>query len=178
MNQMIRRLFVPSAIALLFVLGVLFPVAAEEPAAPPAAKPNVIRIEALIDGKSRLLLKGKTAQWHHLEWAAPGRHEDTKHPTVLNGEKWFPEWPDRPDEENRNCKCKSDKYEKLEPAVPDVVETATVKRVQGRGKVTIVQQPKPDNDHTLIVEFDDNSQGGHNPYVVDVSWNPTSATQP
>ena len=33
-----------------------------------------ITIQALIDGKSQLHLKGNSAQWFHRDFAAPGRH--------------------------------------------------------------------------------------------------------
>ena len=92
-------------VAMILMLSALS-ISLAEPATTPS---NVIRIEALIDGRSRLLLKGKTAQWLNLEYAAPGRHDQTKLPTVLNGKKWFPEWPDQPDEENRRTDANGQK---------------------------------------------------------------------
>jgi hypothetical protein len=73
----------------------------------------VVEIEALIDGRDQLIIQGNTLQWHHLRFAAVGRH-DGRHdgrnkPTVistqLNGVtimdsvEWIPQWsappPDR-----------------------------------------------------------------------------------
>src|SRR5438477_4162564 len=42
---------------------------------------NVIRVQAYIDGRSRLRLQGNTVQWLHVEWAAPGKHGGQNKPT-------------------------------------------------------------------------------------------------
>ncbi|MCP3914703.1 MAG: hypothetical protein GY711_03985 [bacterium] len=64
-------------------------------------------IRAEIDGLSQLILDDDTAQWHHISFAAPGRHfcdsGDPIEPTILGGVEWFPVWPDVPDCENRDC---------------------------------------------------------------------------
>ena len=71
-------------------------------ASPVAAQPatQVIRVEALIDGRSQLILRDDTAQWFHIDWAAPGRELFRNEPTIINGVSWFPIWPDVPDAEN------------------------------------------------------------------------------
>src|SRR5512136_271110 len=67
-----------------------------------------IEIRADIDGRSQLILRGNTAQWHHFDAAAPGRQLFTNFPTTINGVDWYPIWPDKPDAENRECYCFSD----------------------------------------------------------------------
>ena len=84
-----------------------------------------ITIEALIDGRSQLILQSNTAQWFHIDFAAPGRHDDGNNggrfePTVINGVEWLPVWPDEPDSENRNCNCFSDVFEGVVPGISEV----------------------------------------------------------
>ena len=69
----------------------------------------VVENEALIDGRNQLIFQGTTLQWHHLRFAAVGRHDGRNEPTVistqLNGVtimdsvEWIPQWsappPDR-----------------------------------------------------------------------------------
>ncbi|MBI4641246.1 MAG: hypothetical protein HY731_11160 [Candidatus Tectomicrobia bacterium] len=51
---------------------------------------QTLRVQAHIDGRSRLILRANTAQWHHLDFAAPGRHGFVNLPTIINGVQWFP----------------------------------------------------------------------------------------
>jgi len=141
---------------------------------PPAPVPapivpvdQVIRVQAYIDGRSRLAFAGKTAQWFHLQWAAPGKHGGLDKPTVINGQDWFPEWPDIGDAENRN-KMVSNKYDHLDPPLPAANVVATIKKIEARGNVNVVQQPKAANKYTLIVEFDDSRQEGPADYDVEI----------
>ena len=69
----------------------------------------VVEIEALIDGRDQLIIQGNTLQWHHLRFAAVGRHDGRNEPTVIStqlngvtimdGVEWIPQWsappPDR-----------------------------------------------------------------------------------
>jgi hypothetical protein len=45
-----------------------------------------LKVRAYIDGRSQLIINGNMVYWHHLEWAAPGRHLDAEvpQPTYLN----------------------------------------------------------------------------------------------
>ncbi|MHC4648606.1 MAG: hypothetical protein ACYTBJ_24380, partial [Planctomycetota bacterium] len=52
-----------------------------------------ITVKAYIDGVSNLVFKDNTVCWHHLEDAAPGRHEGHNHPTYIGDIEWIPEWP-------------------------------------------------------------------------------------
>ena len=133
-----------------------------------APEPQVLRVSALIDGRSRLILQGDTAQWLHLVYAAPGRHEFRDEPTLLGAASWFPRWPDLPNRENRNCGCTSDVFRGLAPALPRTATTLEVRWVAGRGGTTIVQQPTLENGWTLIVEFDDVGYNASEWYVSDI----------
>jgi hypothetical protein len=129
----------------------------------------IIDIVADIDGRSQLILRGNTAQWHHLDWAAPGREEFTDFPTTINAVDWYPIWPDVPDAENRDCDCLSDVFTGVAPDLPAQpmeigLEILGVDRPdtpwEDYGTVAIVQFPMSENDFTTILEFDDNGPIG------------------
>ena len=128
-----------------------------------------LMVSAYIDGRSRLILQGDTVHWHHLDFAAPGRLDFVNEPTFLNGEAWFPTWPDVPNAENRDCNCDSSTFKGPPPlaAKPQAVELSVV---QARNTVSIVQHPDQSNNHTLIVEFDDNPPGGADWYRIALTY--------
>ena len=131
------------------------------------AQEGNITIKAHIDGKSRLILQGNTAQWSHIGGgaAAPGRHEFRNLPTIINDVEWFPTWPDIPDAENRDCECFSDIFEGVDPALSSNSANYELEEVQAQRPVTIFQSPEAENDYTLIIEFNDVA-GGSDDYEV------------
>ena len=54
-------------------------------------------------------------------------------------------------------------------ALPNAAVTVRVNRKDGRGSVTVVQQPDASNNFTAIVEIDD-SRGGDDGYLLDIYW--------
>jgi hypothetical protein len=56
------------------------------------AQPQELDLTAFIDGKSTLCFTAKGVRWKHLVFSKPGIYEGQKHPTVINGKSWFPEW--------------------------------------------------------------------------------------
>ena len=151
------------------------PAPATTPATAPATQPwkGTVHVQALIDGRSQLMVRGNTVRWYHLEFAAPGRHAGANEPTVINGAQWMPEWPDV-DWENRQVNTFSSFYEQLDPPLPQVAVKAEVKVLHGRGHVLVYQQPSPDNDYTLIIEFDDNESAGSEQYDVEIAYEQTN----
>ncbi len=137
-------------------------------------QPGPIRISALIDGRSQLILRGNRAQWHHLDFAAPGRLWFANEPTVINGQRWFPVWPDTPDPENRDCNCFSDWFTGVFPPVSQTATRYDLRLLQSRSRTAIIQQPTASNDFTLIIEFDDNPEDAGDVYVVDLVPSPVS----
>lgn len=139
------------------------------------AAPNLLTVRAFVDGRSRLVVQGDRAYWHHLDFAAPGRWSDPDYtqphdePTYLNGVAWYPIWPDRPDRENRDCDCDSSETSGL-PPLAQISQTVTLDVEQGRSLVTIVRQPEAGNDYTLIVEFDDDGEDGADWYEVTIHY--------
>ena len=125
---------------------------------------TVLRVRAIVDGRSQLVLDGATARWEHFDWAAPGRHfsnrGEVEEATYLSGIAWYPIWPDAADSENRWCKCESDLFTGLIPAIPEREWTAALEVMEGRGKTAIVEQPTAANGYRVVIEFDDNAPGG------------------
>ena len=68
----------------------------------------------------------------------------------------------------------------VQPPVPARNLAFEVKRIQGRGPVSVLQQPKADNQYTLIVEFDDSVDGGAADYIAEISVakSPAATTEP
>ena len=117
---------------------------------------------AQIDGRSRLVIQGGTVQWRHLASDRPGRHYAT-YPTTVDGETWWPDWPGGE---------YSSTYAGLAPAMPAEEFLASVNVLEGRGSVSIVQQPLAENGYTLIVEIND-TPGGAAWYEIEVlGWAP------
>jgi hypothetical protein len=126
-----------------------------------------ITVRALIDGRSQLILKGKTAQWRHFDNAAPGLHGGRNEPTIINGAKWFPQWEDSDlDPEVRVKKAASDVFDQMDPALPAVAMTVTMTKVHCRDLASIVQQPEAANDFTTIIELNDDQSPGPDWYEV------------
>lgn len=131
-----------------------------------------IGVRAWIDGRSRLVLDGASARWEHLDFAAPGRLECNVgaqvQPTFIDGDAWYPEWPDRPDCENRDCGCDSSVFLGLHQPVPEAEIFPELEVLQGRGSCTLVDWPVAENGYRIVVEFDDNAWGGADWYEIDV----------
>jgi len=136
-------------------------------------KPAPLRIEAYIDGRDRLILQRNTVQWHRLEWDPPGRVGEQTLPTVINDVPWIPDWPDSAATDKPDPKNYSAKFESLKPPLPASSASRAlveIKRIAGRGKISIIEQPSSSNDYTLIIEFNDNSFKGPGYYIVDVAY--------
>jgi hypothetical protein len=125
--------------------------------------PNQIQlhVEAFIDGRSQLILKGNTAQWHHIEAAAPGRWFDHNDSTIINASTWFPTWPDVPTKENRDCNCFSSLFAGVSPPLPASAVTIDVSLIDSPGSTQVVQTPAASNNYTLIIDFNDPGAGQH-----------------
>jgi len=130
-----------------------------------------ISIRAYIDGRSMLIITGNATKWHHLDWAAPGRHGFVNLPTIINGYDWYPQWADVPDAENRSCDCDSSIYENLSPPLPESDMEIELRVIQARHLLSIAQYPTAENDYTLILDFNDNPPGGADWYECELVIN-------
>ena len=130
----------------------------------PEMRSMTIDIQALIDGRDLLIVKGNTLQWHHTDWAAVGRHGGGDQPTIItttsngivqmNAFNWIPGWPE-PAPAGINYEAYSSVLTNYFPALPWSGMTVTLNRITSRDTTTIYQMPAAGNDYTLIFEFDD-----------------------
>lgn len=118
----------------------------------------VLKVGAQVDGLSRLVVQTNRIYWDHVLYTKPGLYFANL-PTILNGYPWVPNWP-------------TPNIANPEPSLPlgahSVFTTNQLVLTQsaGNGTVSIVQQPSPTNDFTLIVQFDDVTAGGASWYEV------------
>ena len=125
-----------------------------------------------MDGRSNLILSGTSARWHHIEFAAPGREQFVNLPTKLGATDWFPQWPDIPDAENRDCNCDSSVFTDLPLAIPRAPSTTKLTITQVRRMPSVLQMPSDANDYTLIVEITDVGFGGSSWDIIDIDVTP------
>lgn len=95
---------------------------------------------------------------------APGRHGCSSsqpfEPTYLSGFAWQPMWPDTANCENVHCRCDSSILNALEPAVPELAAEVAIELIEGRGLCRLIEAPSAANGFRIVLEFDDNPQGG------------------
>lgn len=141
---------------------------ASDPTTPPV--PFHLYVEAKIDGRSNLIIRGKTVTWMHFQFAAPGRETFTNVPTMLDEVAWQPVWPDVPNAENRDCNCRSSTFDALPVGLPTVPSMVTVTHVKGRRTTTpsAIELPTSANDFTLVLEFSDIGLGGSDIYGANI----------
>lgn len=138
-----------------------------------------IDIQALIDGRDQLILRGNTLQWHHLDFAAVGRVKSLNEPTVittaLNGLTvmdhlgWIPYWPSLPPDEIR-FEAFSSTFSIVTPSIPQTEVSVVLDIFQGREAVNIVQFPTDSNSFTTILEFNDNFTPGDANYAARLTY--------
>jgi hypothetical protein len=150
--------------------------AADAPATQPAVR--TVRIKALVNGRSRLHLRGDTAYWTHLEFDAPGRHDDGggNGPTEIDGKEWLPDWPDDPDPHNGFCGCASSPYVALDPPIPQADLDVKLTKLAGRSRAILLQPPTRENHFTTTIELDDLTENGPETFKVELAFAP--ATRP
>lgn len=134
------------------------PTSSPSPTPTPSSR-SKINLRAYVDGRSSLIISGNDVQWHHIDYAAPGRHDFNNFPTIINGIEWYPQWPDAPDEEIKH-EAYSSTYSNLDPALPKEDMNIELKTIQSRSWLDIAQYPAVENDYTLIIDFDDNPPWG------------------
>jgi len=115
--------------------------------------PGELRVRALIDGQSQLVFSGAKVKWHVVRAAAPGLWDGHHDATVLSGTPWTPVWPNAG--ENRDCNCDSQPSPDVPAPLKGVEQIVKLTKTQGRGSVTITEQPSAANGFTLKVDFND-----------------------
>lgn len=128
------------------------------------ASARSVTFKAWVDGSDTLKLRGRRLWLEHLTWGQPTK-------ISVNGKKWTPTWndassPSFPSWNNNRTEMYSP-GSNFSAKTSDHVKLA--KKV-GRGTVSVVEGPSPDNDYTLTVKIDDGPQSGADWYEFTVSW--------
>lgn len=145
-----------------------------------------LRVRALIDGRSQLVVQRDRVWWSHFDFVAPGLHEGAQEPTELwiqTGASpeahvlWCPAWPTGCNTCDGDCgqlqtQISSELLVNLTPALPSAGQlvTANLEITEGRGRTFIAQRPDASNDYTLILEFDDDAPLGSTHYEVGLTF--------
>jgi hypothetical protein len=132
---------------------------------------RVLRVQVTVDGRSRLIFQDETVRWLHLEYAAPGRHDEDNQPTLIDGVPWEPVWPDRNGRQNTWQCVLSSVYRGIQPPLPRAPLNVGVAVQDGRGGVYVIDTPCEHNDYTLIVEIHD-ADGGADRYDLELCLEP------
>lgn len=124
---------------------------------------GTISFVGYIDGTDHLHFKGKNMWYVHGAWQLPGKHNDDggeensgNKPTTVNGDTWYPSWPDNSTSSN---------YERLDPPLPTCGSiTVSLSDVQcdseHGGSIYIEQQPDSENENEVVVFLDDDTPIG------------------
>ncbi|MAE20389.1 hypothetical protein CMK12_15910 [Candidatus Poribacteria bacterium] len=147
-----------------------------------------VEIKAHIDGKDILIIDDNTLRWHHLEYAAVGRHDGDNKPTIIstalnsvaqmNSVGWTPTWSTPPPDNIRQEEFSSI-YSGLSPSLPNQDMTVSLDKIQVRENASISQQPNSGNGYQIKVTFDDKGAGGSADYHIrlNISYNAVSGEQ-
>jgi hypothetical protein len=111
-----------------------------------------------IDGRSQLVITPSQIYWKHYAFARPGRHL-ANNPTLVNDYAWLPVWSSGDDNQPGESSP-------LPVTVRFGLEPVTLSQTLGRTAVVLVQQPDPENNNTLILEFNDSEPDGPDQYAV------------
>jgi hypothetical protein len=140
-----------------------------------------VHVRIHIDGRSWVVIQGDELWLKHFDFAAPGRHMGADHPTVIDGEEWYPEWPfGPPPEEGRDCGgCETVDRFYLKDQLPTSGEVQVeLEVIEERGSTTLIAEPTSENGYTIAVELDDNGPSSSVWYEVVVHWAVCSGSQP
>jgi hypothetical protein len=113
-----------------------------------------ITIKAKIDGKDTFKVKNGKIWIEHNSWSKPSE-------ISINGHSWKPQWSGDHSDEFINF---------TPPLTPFGAKPVEVRKIKGRGSVTIKQTPAPENGATLAVEFNDSTENGAAIYEARISW--------
>jgi hypothetical protein len=129
--------------------------------------PIVYEVQAHVGGRSHLIIKENTLQWHHFEGPAPGLCRalwnfgtDANSPTIVDSNQgpnitWVPTgWPAALGN-GTHPESFSSIFNALTPFFRNGGEYWGLNQLWGKGDTKIIQQPDAFNEHTLIIEFDD-----------------------
>ena len=112
-----------------------------------------VTFKAYVDGADIVHLRGRSLWIEHLDFQLPGR-------ISVNGRKWNPRW-------DSNTSDRLFLGVLTRPVKGTAVKLA--KRI-GRGEVSVVELPSPENQGTLSIKVDDGPFSGADWYEFTVTW--------
>jgi hypothetical protein len=120
-----------------------------------AADARRVRIKVSVDGSGTVKVRDGKLWYEVNSFSAPDK------PITVNGVDWTPVW-------NAGV---SDVFDAFSPPLTSFKgRTVNLKRISGRGRIKIVDQPSPDNNYTLSVSLDDSAEWGADWYEVELTW--------
>ncbi len=131
------------------------------------ASTMTIEINALIDGRSDLIIEDNTMKWQHYDYARPGWHNGGDGHTDINiyldgvfqnFYSWNPPW-------NGN----SSSSLVFSPGAPDTTDV-NLTAVVAREALYFIQLPGAGNSYQTIIEFNDNGNGGSAWYTAKLDY--------
>jgi hypothetical protein len=128
----------------------------------PGAVANIVTVKACIDGSDWLYVKGSSLWWIHRNHDKVGQHSDCGSftYTVVDGTNWNHSWSGNT----------STTYSGMSTNLPAVATlSVSVRNTQGRGSISVSQQPSASNGYTAAVLFDDDGPGGAANYEMTLS---------
>jgi hypothetical protein len=133
-----------------------------------------IRIRVEISGLTAIVIKSDGLRFHHVEGAAPGVADIGEmgpevRPANINGELWTPTWSVEGD--TTDCDCDSDVFSPIDGATIDLTtgDTAVTHTYQGRGGVTVVEQPSLENEYQTVIVINDTDYAGPGWYEIELT---------
>jgi hypothetical protein len=117
------------------------------------AGPRKVTFKAYVDGTDIVKISGSRLWIEHQDFQLPAKIR-------VNGEKWNPAWDGDT----------SSTYKLRRAFSPETPENIKFSKQLGRGDISILAKPAPDNDETLAIKVDDGPFGGADWYEFTVSW--------
>jgi len=112
-----------------------------------------MKFKAHVDGADVVKLRGQNVWIEHQSWNLPNQ-------MTVNGKKWAPQW-------NGST---SAPYKLGWGLVQRRAANIKLTRQIGRGTITILEMPTPENQETLSIQMDDGAFGCADWYEFVVSW--------
>ncbi|THB68415.1 MAG: PEP-CTERM sorting domain-containing protein [Gammaproteobacteria bacterium] len=151
------------------------------------AVPFTLNVEAYVDGKSTLKIKGNSIWWHHYEYSAPGQWphgpQDPPISTTINGYEWYPDWSGISNYWHRGNPCNVQAGHKCEtPAlvghIPSLIDNDQIISFDFDGRTLVeLEAPSAANQFTTSIIFNDN-YGGADWYSFELVYDVSNIPEP
>lgn len=134
----------------------------------PPEKEGKVTIQALIDGRDLIYIKGNKICIQHMLNQFIGKYNDSDYPVLINGNNvWKPVWNEAISNEYV--------FPQGVPALPtsgtwDETNMSVKYVTTGLGRIEVVAYPSEENNYTLVIKADDHLPSGAHWYFFDIDW--------